>query len=188
MNLPGDKQPFFSIVIPTYNRAEKLVKAVNSILEQEFFRYEIIVVDDGSTDSTQDMVADLINRDNRIKYFFKENEERSIARNYGIMRASGKYVSFLDSDDFLYKNHLTVAHALLEMNAFPEVGHLGFKLVNELGDSILVRSDFDDSFKSRLIVENIFSINSIFIRRDIVTEVNFIPSPLATISEDWYLY
>ena len=75
MNLPGDKQPFFSIVIPTYNRAEKLVKAVNSILEQEFFRYEIIVVDDGSTDSTQDMVADLINRDNRIKYFFKENEE-----------------------------------------------------------------------------------------------------------------
>ena len=112
-------QYFFSIVIPTYNRGELLSNAINSILSQEFSDFEVIVVDDGSTDNTRELVEDLVKKNQSIKYFFKINEERSIARNYGIMRALGRYISFLDSDDLLYVNHLKVAYDLLKRNTFP---------------------------------------------------------------------
>ena len=181
-------QYFFSIVIPTYNRGELLSNAINSILSQEFSDFEVIVVDDGSTDNTRELVEDLVKKNQSIKYFFKINEERSIARNYGIMRALGRYISFLDSDDLLYVNHLKVAYDLLKRNTFPEVGHLGYEFVDGLGHSILVRNDFDETFKKKLIHENIIHGNAIFIRRDIAVEVNFIPSSAAMVSEDWYVW
>lgn len=181
-------QPFFSIIIPTYNRVEKLVKALDSVIHQEFSAYEVIIVDDGSKDNTKEVIGGFANRDGRIKYFFKENEERSIARNYGIMRASGKYIGFLDSDDIFYPNHLSTGYALMKRSDFPEVGHLGFELVTESGEVIQRRNDFDDSFKEKLIHENILHSNAIFIRNDIAREVNFIPSPYAILSEDWYVW
>ena len=71
---------------------------------------------------------------------------------------------------------------------FPEVGHLGYEFIGTSGNSILVRDDFDSSFKDKLIHENIIHCNAIFIRRDIASDVNFIPSPPAILSEDWYLW
>ena len=188
MAIPDDNLPFFSIIVPTYNRAKRLPKALNSIISQNFKEFEIIVVDDGSIDNTRDIVNEMATTNTCIKYFFKENEERSIARNYGIMKASGKYISFLDSDDVLYSNHLNVAYDLLRRNNFPEVGHLGFEYITEKGDLISVRNNFDESFKEKLIEENILHGNAIFIRRDIASEINFIPSPHAILSEDWYLW
>jgi len=180
--------PFFSIVIPTYNRAARLVKAINSILAQDFTDYELVIVDDGSSDNTRVLVTDFVREHAHIKYYFKENEERSIARNYGIMKATGKYVSFLDSDDIAYNNHLSVAFDLLKTNNFPEVGHLGYELISEAGESILVRNDFDNTFDEKLIHENAIHGNAIFIRQDIAKAINFIPSPSAVLSEDWYLW
>jgi len=183
----AEKGPFFSIIIPSYNRAEYLSVAINSILAQEFQDYEIIVIDDGSTDNTRTVLSAMQNN-SKIKSFFKENEERSIARNYGIMKASGKYIGFLDSDDIIYPNHLRVAFELLKKNNFPEVGHLGYQFVDESGNAILIRNDFDSSYKEKLIRENIIHGNAIFIRRDVAVEVNFIPSSSAILSEDWYLW
>ncbi len=180
--------PFFSIIIPTYNRAQFILKALNSVLSQEFSSYEIIIVDDGSTDNTKDLIADLIEGDHRIQYLYKQNEERSIARNYGIMHAKGRYVGFLDSDDFVYPNHLFVAYEMFRRNEFPEVGHLGYEIVSTRGESLLLQNSFDNSYKTKLIHENIFSSNAIFIRKDVVNTLNFIPSSFATVSEDWYLW
>ena len=188
MTTPEVNRPFFSIIIATYNRERHLPVALNSILKQEFKEYEIIVVDDGSTDNTREVISDLIKNNPCIKYYFKENEERSIARNYGIMHATGKYVGFLDSDDVLYPNHMTTAYELLEKNNLPEVGHLACEIVNTSGDSILVKNHFDNSFKEKLIHENIIHVNEMFIRRDIASEVYFIPSSVAVLSEDWYLW
>lgn len=181
-------QPFFSIVIPTYNRATSLLTAMSSILAQDFSSYEIIVVDDGSNDNTKDAVSAFAKGNSSIRYFFKENEERSIARNYGIMHANGRYVNFLDSDDILYSNHFTIAYNLLKKNGFPEVGHLGYEFLNALGEPILTRNNFDSSFDERLIEENILHGNAIFIRQDIAIEINFVPSPDAIVSEDWYVW
>ena len=88
----------FSVIIPTYNRAGIIGRAIESVLAQTYQNWELIVVDDGSTDNTKEIVMSY--NDERIKYFWKENEERSIARNFGIEKASGDYISFLDDDDY----------------------------------------------------------------------------------------
>ena len=109
--------PYFSVVIPTYNRAEFIGATLESILNQSFARLQVLVVDDGSTDNTADVVARY--PDPRIHYFRKENAERGAARNYGLARATGEYVLFLDSDDLLHANHLATLHAAITAQSPP---------------------------------------------------------------------
>lgn len=187
MNI-AEPQPFFSIIVPTYNRATHLQTSLNTILAQQFTDFEVIIVDDGSTDNTRRLAETVAASDRRVRYFYKENEERSIARNFGIANAQGKYVGFLDSDDRLYPNHLNVAHRLLSGNHFPEVGHLGYEVVDASGNVIARNDNFDEHFKEKLIHHNILHGNAIFIRRDVVSQVNFIPSKDAILAEDWYLW
>lgn len=85
-----------SIVIPTYNTAEYISQTLDSIFEQTYKDYETIVVDDGSTDNTRDVLDPYMDQ---IHYIYQENRGRSEARNTGIKAALGKYVAFLDSDD-----------------------------------------------------------------------------------------
>ena len=104
-SVPGDidANPMFSVVIPTYNRKPELLKAIDSVLNQSFGDFEIVVVDDGSDDGTQEALANL--NEPRIKYV--KHEKRSganAARNTGIKSAQGRYISFLDSDDIFLKN------------------------------------------------------------------------------------
>jgi hypothetical protein len=87
----------FSIIIPTFNRAHTVLRAVESVLGQTYTDLEVIVVDDGSTDDTQPRLAAL--EDGRLHYFYQSNQGRSVARNTGIVQARGEFVTFLDSDD-----------------------------------------------------------------------------------------
>ena len=98
----------FSIVIPTYNRANHLKTAIESVLKQSFKDWELIIVDDGSTDNTKEIVNSY--KIERIKYFYQENKERSAARNNGIRKATGEWICFLDSDDYLKPNFLNNLH------------------------------------------------------------------------------
>lgn len=98
--------PFFSVIIPTYNRCNAVVKAVESVLAQTYTNFEVIVVDDGSTDNTATVLKALAAKDKRVVYIFQENQERSAARNNGIDHAKGEYVCFLDSDDTYEPPHL----------------------------------------------------------------------------------
>lgn len=102
--------PFFTVIIPTYNRAHCILDSVQSVLRQSFTDFELIVVDDGSTDNTADILKSAAEVDERIKYIYQENAERSAARNHGIRLASGKYVCFLDSDDEYLPSHLENFH------------------------------------------------------------------------------
>lgn len=115
--MPDKIEPFFSVIIPTYNRAAVLRNAIRSVIEQVFSNWELVVIDDGSTDDTKDIILEF--KDNRIKYFYKKHEERSIARNYGIERSAGKYICFLDSDDIYFENHLSSIYSFLSDNLFP---------------------------------------------------------------------
>ncbi len=94
----------FSIIIPTYNRAAFLPKAIESVLSQTYTDWELIIVDDGSTDNTKEVVSEYC--DSRITYVYQENAERSFARNNGIMHATGDYVCFLDSDNYMKPDRL----------------------------------------------------------------------------------
>jgi glycosyltransferase involved in cell wall biosynthesis len=92
------KSPFFSIILPTYNRASFISKAIESVIDQLYNKWELIILDDGSTDNTKEIVLSF--NDDRIRYIYQENKERSAARNNGIRNAKGEYICFLDSDDY----------------------------------------------------------------------------------------
>jgi glycosyltransferase involved in cell wall biosynthesis len=105
--------PFFSIVIPTYNRAHLIGLTLDSVRQQSFADFEVLVVDDGSTDATATVVTQSAANDPRLHYLSKANEERGAARNYGLARALGEYVLFLDSDDRLHPNHLATLYTTI---------------------------------------------------------------------------
>jgi len=91
--------PLFSVIIPTYNRRELLRQALASVLAQTFTDYEIIVVDDGSTDGTREWLATV---SDQVRVLIQENRGPGAARNLGIQNAVGEYVTFLDSDDIWF--------------------------------------------------------------------------------------
>jgi glycosyltransferase involved in cell wall biosynthesis len=96
--------PLFSIIIPIYNVEQYLNLCINSILNQKFNNFELILIDDGSTDNSGNICDEFAKVDKRIKVIHKENSGSSEARNAGIKKATGKYIIFLDSDDYWNKN------------------------------------------------------------------------------------
>jgi glycosyltransferase involved in cell wall biosynthesis len=110
--------PNVSIVIPTYNRAAYILEAIESILSQTYRDYEIIVVDDGSTDKTREVLEPLVEA-GEIRYVYQENRSKSAARNHGIRLAGGKYIAFLDSDDLFAPDKLEKQVRFLDEN--PEI-------------------------------------------------------------------
>jgi glycosyltransferase involved in cell wall biosynthesis len=106
--------PFFSIVIPTYNRAHLIVPTLKSILKQDFLDFEVLIIDDGSTDDTEEVVEVGFPTETKIHYIRKKNEERSIARNTGFQLADGEYVIFFDSDDIMMPHYLSKLHHAIE--------------------------------------------------------------------------
>lgn len=104
----------FSIVIPTYNRASFLPRAIESVLAQTYTNWELIIVDDGSTDKTQSVILEY--QDKRIRYIYQDNAERSAARNNGINNATGDYICFMDSDEYIDGNRLELLHSSIESN------------------------------------------------------------------------
>ena len=113
------ENPFFTVIIPAYNRASILPETIESIQNQRFESWEIVVVDDGSKDDTEAVIRGISTHDSRIKYVYQENAERSAARNNGAKNAQGRYLFFLDSDDAFEPNHMHEVHALLQKEEFP---------------------------------------------------------------------
>ena len=109
----GRKKPLISVIIPTYNRGWVLKEAIDSVLAQDFNDFELIVVDDGSDDNTQD-ILNLYQED--IILYRQENKGVSAARNRGITMASGQYIAFLDSDDLWLAKKLSKQVAFFESN------------------------------------------------------------------------
>ncbi len=90
-----------SIIIPTYNRSKSLPLSIKSVLDQTRSIWELIIIDDGSEDSTKEVLKDIL-KDDRIKYYYQENQGVSVARNSGAKLATGDYLIFLDSDDVFF--------------------------------------------------------------------------------------
>lgn len=112
------RKPFFSVIIPTYNRFLFLKIALNSVFRQNFSDYEIIIVDDGSTDETakglEKMRPAIANGVKKVKYFYTENKGPAAARNYAIGKALGEFICFLDSDDRFRDDKLKTAYEFIK--------------------------------------------------------------------------
>jgi glycosyltransferase involved in cell wall biosynthesis len=110
--------PATSIIIPTYNRSALVKETVNSVLKQTFSDFEILIIDDGSTDSTREVIKSL--KDSRLKYIYQNNSGVSSARNLGLKIARGQFICFLDSDDLWPENFLQTMTVNLQNN--PQYG------------------------------------------------------------------
>lgn len=122
---------FFSVVLTTFNRKHILQNAINSVINQTFENWELIIVDDGSTDKTyENVVKNYLNKDSRIKYIYQTNQKQARAKNNGIRNSFGKYITFLDSDDIYLENHLMTRYYLLK-NETIDLLHGGIRIIGE---------------------------------------------------------
>lgn len=141
------KTETISIIIPVYNVENYLRSCLDSVLSQTYKDFEVLMVNDGSTDSSGAICQDFAERDSRFHYFEKENGGLSDARNYGLERAKGHYITFLDSDDFLFEDYLeNLYHASRLSNSDITIG--GYC---RFGDSNFYF--YNDRFKSDSLVE-----------------------------------
>ncbi|HRI26706.1 MAG TPA: glycosyltransferase family A protein [Chitinophagales bacterium] len=178
----------FSIIIPVYNRANLLKATIQSVLAQDYSNFEIIVVDDGSTDDVVSVVNSI--PDKRIQFIKQENKERGAARNTGIKNAHGAYVSFLDSDDYVYPFFLSEAFKWLEKLNLPQVFASNFEVRTDT--HIIMASGFDPNLltlNTALITQgNIMACSGVMVRRDIALTNLFSENRTLSGSEDYELW
>ncbi len=161
MNVLSDRQPFFTVITPTFNRARTLPRAIESIIGQTNDDWEYIIIDDGSTDSTPEVLTAFIKDHRRITVHRSINQGTSKARDLGCSMASGRYITFLDSDDEYAPSHLEERLTILSTNPAIELLHGGVEII---GDPY-VADKFDPSKKihlSECVIGGTF-----FIRRDL---------------------
>lgn len=126
--------PKISIILPTYNRADTIIRAIRSVQAQTFQDWELVVIDDGSTDSTAQVLATL--GEPRMVVIHQPNGGMTVARNAGIVAARGEYLAFLDSDDEFLPFHLDLCVAFL--NAFPEEAIVSTEMLEDFGHGHVV--------------------------------------------------
>lgn len=188
MNVPA---PCVSVIIPTYNRAALVEGAVQSVLVQSFEDFEILLIDDGSTDETPSVVLELGKKDSRVRTFQQENAGVSSARNLGIAEARGEWVAFLDSDDAWEPEKLELQ--LKKLNEKPEAA-LCFSDAVFVGGSRDKRTLFEVSgFQGDVSLEAFLRANfipgpTVMIRRSVLDEVGrFDPALRSSEDRDLWL-
>jgi GalNAc5-diNAcBac-PP-undecaprenol beta-1,3-glucosyltransferase len=177
----------FSIIIPTYNRANILEETLLSVLDQTYANYEVLVVDDGSTDNTRETVEGFKNK--KIRYFYKVNEERSIARNYGAAKATGDYLIFLDSDDKMDRSHLMSVYEFVKTKT-PEPLFIfaGYQILNT-DHSHLYSYGMTGFFDPRkLVYGNYLGCSSVIIQKELFKKHYFNTDKDLILFEDWELW
>lgn len=172
----------FSLVIPTYNRASFISKTVDSFIAQTYANFELIIVDDGSKDNTDEVIKSIT--DPRVSYHKKANEERGAARNYGLAIAKGEYVNFFDSDDLAYPNHLETAKQTIDKFSQPEIFNLGHDLKTPEGKLLESCNSFDGNAEAYAIQKKKISINALFVKREVALSLPFSTNRLLSASED----
>lgn len=182
--------PKVSVVIATYNAGEYICQAIDSVLVQTYTDFEIIVVDDGSTDDTQDRVQAY---DDRVVYVYQDNQERSAARNHGIRLSQGEYIAFLDADDYWNPDKLEKQIELLDVN--PELGMVycwmqSFSANESLptiaGQAFVAIQDKLDTFQRLVLGTKSIPLCGI-VRRQCLQDVGYFDEDIVVI-EDWDLW
>jgi glycosyltransferase involved in cell wall biosynthesis len=138
--------PFFSIIITTYNRSNIIKRALNSLLLQTEEDWEALIIDDGSTDDTYETAQPYFSKDTRIKYYKRFHKGEAISKNAGICLSTGRYISFLDSDDEYEPFHLAARKNIFLNNRELKFLHGGVKIIGNQ----YVPDRFDSSKKINL--------------------------------------
>lgn len=180
------KPPFFSIIIPCYNQSDWLKQCVSAITQQSFSDWEIIIVNDGSTDQTAQVADHFALNDERIQVIHQHNQGLSAARNTGINHAKGTWLQFHDSDDYLLNHCLKRVFSLIESKPdiqFVQVGHDLVDEKNELIQHNELKAD-NGSFWPFVKKGNPGPPLSFFTHRNLINRVGYFDTSLNSV-EDW---
>lgn len=174
-----------SIIVPCYNAARFLPDTIRSVLDQEGVDIQLILVDDGSTDETPTIIAEVAKRDKRVLSLTITNSGVSAARNVGIKHARGEFLGFLDADDLLVSGSMLSQCAFLR--AHPEYGAVAgsFERIDEAGRVISRELQSGDAIESRrMLLGNCVHTSSVLMRHDVVQKLKGMDTALI-VAEDW---
>lgn len=186
--------PKVSVIIPTYNHATYVGQAVESVLNQTYRDLEVIVINDGSTDETWDVLYPYIKD---IRYFYQRNSGESSARNRGIKKARGKYIAFLDADDLWAPERLAFQVPLIEKN--PEVGLVYSESYRTAADGTILelalrehdRRHLSGNIFPYLLCWNVISTQTVLVRKECFERVGLFDETLSSgelVHEDYDMW
>ena len=177
-----------SIITPTYNRRHLIGESIDSVLSQEVGDYEMIIVDDGSTDGTEEYISEKYT-DPRIKYIKQENRGQNFARNRGLSEATGKYICFLDSDDYWPPDKLSKSLEIFQSHPEVDVVYGDEMIVDESGNEIAKESikRYSGRVTAKLLVENFIGMSAAMVRAEKVLEVGGMDESIK-VADDYSLW
>ena len=180
--------PTISVIIPTYNAERSILETIESVRKQTFSNFELIVIDDGSTDRTLELLSSVV--DERIKVFPYENAGGPIARNRGIFRATGEFLTFLDHDDLWTPDKLELQLAALQQHPDAGVAYSWTYYLQENGESFHAGEPlfFEGNVYCQLLVKNFLDSGSNPLIRKTIIEVIGGFDPEFPYCADWEFY
>lgn len=165
-------RPVISVIIPFYNRLEWLADAVKSVLNQSFENFEIILIDDGSTENITKYI-DISNP--KIRYFKQKNKGSAAARNRGIKMARGKYIAFLDSDDIFLPNKLKYQLVIMEHNPEAILSHTSYAYMDSDGHRMqeFKSGKFSGKVYPRIVFNCLVATPTVMLRKSALNNLTF---------------
>ena len=179
-------EPKVSVIMPAFNRSKIIMDSIKSVLDQSYSDFELIVVDDGSTDNTFEIAGSV--NDARVKCLRKENGGPASARNYGIKHAKGEYIAFIDSDDQWLVDHVETLIIILRQDKEVGLVYSALQVVNYDGSKMGVSGELFD--KNKLERKCYISLSATILRRECIERVGlFDENPFLRQShEDWEFF
>lgn len=160
-----------SVILPAYNSSSFIGETIDSVLNQTFKNFELIVVDDGSTDKTKEIIEEFIKKDERVKYFYQKNSGGpSKPKNFGISKAKGKYIAFLDHDDIWISDKLEKQLSSFKENKSNNLGIVSCYVKTFEDEDILIKRKDSCGDKALLLNDKVFpfSCSSIFTKKSLL--------------------
>ena len=182
----NSETPFFSIIIPCYNSSSTIIKTLDSVYNQTFKNFELIVINDGSKDNTLELLTSYNKLS--LKIIDQVNKGLGNARNIGIEKSNGKFISFLDSDDLWDKKKLAIVYDTILKTKADLICHYEEMILNNESQGILKHGPYT-SYLDILLKGNCLSPSAVSVKRDLLIKVGMFSTDIECHgTEDWDLW
>lgn len=188
-----------SVITPAYNVEDYIAQTIDSVLAQTYTSWEMLIVDDGSTDRTAEIIKEYCLKDKRIRYFFQKNGKQAKARNLAIQYAQGKYVAFLDADDLWVPEKLQKQIEIIQLKDVDVVYSQGWSFKEVIVDSrketiknkmnTLIGFHGSKQFLTELLKKNQVPVLSVLVKKEVIDSINgFVEDAVIQRAEDYQLF
>jgi len=186
--LKDNLRPLVSVIIATYNRADYVGESINSVLNQSYQNVEIVVIDDGSTDNTKNVLSQY---KNKIKYIYQENKGQAAARNNGIRESKGEFIAFLDSDDLLMPGAIELQVNALSSESNIKLAYGRIMEIDSKGRAIVTHRN-NQRYKSGsvygdLLLDYFIQTSTVMVRKECFNHIGYFDESIRG-TEDWDMW